>query len=265
VQDQLAYRFLPPGLQAVVSLTRWAPFRKLLFRLSEKRATGIWGGVLCRKRYIDDRLVEALRAGLEAVVNLGAGFDTRLYRLPGVSALPVFEVDLPANIALKARKLQQILGKVPAHVRLVPVDFTRQDLGSVLQAHGYHSQMQSFFIWEAVTQYLDEPAVRKTFDFFAQAPAGSRLAFTYIRQDFMEGRALRGAEALYRGFRLKEQFWNFGLAPEQVPAFLSPYSWAELEQVGSQEYTERYLQPCGRILPVTEIERLVYAHKVQPG
>ena len=59
VQDDLAYRFLPPGLRAVVSLTRWAPIRKLLFRASEKRATGIWGGVLCRKRYIDDQLVRS--------------------------------------------------------------------------------------------------------------------------------------------------------------------------------------------------------------
>ena len=74
-------------------------------------------------------------------------------------------------------------------------------------------------------------------------------------------RALHGAEALYQGFRLKEQFWKLWAGAGAGARFLSPYAWAELEQVGSQEYTDRYLQPCGRVLPVTEIERLVYAHK----
>ena len=265
VQDELAYQFLPSGVKALVSLTRWAPVRKFLSNIADNRGRGVWGGVLCRKRYMDDKLVEALSTGIQAVVNLGAGLDTRLYRLPAVTTLPVFEVDLPENIAYKRRKIQQVFGKVPSHVRLVPVDFSRQELGSILQANGYDNQMKSFFIWEAVTQYLPEPAVRKTFEFLAQAQPGSRLVFTYIRQDFMDGSAIEGVETLYQEYRLKTQLWQFGLAPEQVPAFLSQYSWMELEQVGSQEYTARYLRPCGRIMPVMEIERAVYAQKIQSG
>ena len=262
VQDELARQFLPPGVKALVSLTRWAPVRKLLSIIADKRGRGVWGGVLCRKRYIDDKLDEALQDGIQAVVNLGAGFDTRLYRIPAVSALPVFEVDLPENIASKKQKLQRVFGKIPSHVQLVPVDFSQQELASVLPSCGYDSQMKTFFVWEAVTQYLTEPAVRKTFDFLAQAQAGSRLVFTYIRQDFMDGSAIQGSELLYQVYRIKTQLWHFGFAPEQVPAFLSQYSWAEIEQVGSTEYTDRYLQPCGRIMPVTEIERAVYAVKI---
>jgi methyltransferase (TIGR00027 family) len=265
VQDELAYQFLPTVYQIVASLFRWPPARKLLFNLSEKRGRGVWGGVLCRKRYIDEKLTEALSNGIQAIVNLGAGMDTRLYRLPGVPALPVFEVDLPENIAQKRQKLQQVFGKVPSHVQLAPVDFDRQDLGSILQASGYHSQMKTFFIWEAVTQYLPEPAVRKTFEFLSQAQAGSRLVFTYIHQDFMDGRLIQGVEILYRGYRLRTKLWQFGLEPEQVPAFLSQYSWEEVEQVGSPEYTARYLQPCGRSMPVMEIELAVLAHKLQEG
>jgi O-methyltransferase involved in polyketide biosynthesis len=67
---------------------------------------------------------------------------------------------------------------------------------------------------------------------------------------------------LYQAYRGNNPLWHFGLAPGRVAAFLEPYSWKELEQVGSQEYTARYLKPTGRTLPVTEIERAVYAEKL---
>lgn len=261
VQDELACRFLPSGLQHVVGLTRWRPLRRLLYALSEKRAPGVRGGVLCRKRYIDDKAVEAVNAGLSIFVNLGAGLDTRFYRLPALAKRSAFELDLPENIAYKRDKLQLLFGMVPAHVRLVPIEFGAQDLERVLASSGYQEGQKAFFIWEAVTQYLPETAVRKTFDFLAQVPSGCRLVFTYIRESFMDGTMLYGLDALYEGFRVKEQVWQFGLAPEKVAAFLHEYSWEEVEQVGSQEYTAWYLNPCERVLPVMEIERAVHAEK----
>lgn len=262
VHDELACQFLPPGLQHVVRLAQWRPLRRLVYRLSEKRAPGVRGGVLCRKRYIDDKALEAVNAGIDTLVNLGAGLDTRFYRLPALAGTSAFEVDLPENIAYKSEKLQQLFGMVPARVRLVPMEFGAQDLERVLTSSGYQKGQKTFFIWEAVTQYLPETAVRSTFDFLAQAPSGSRLVFTYIRQDFMDGTALCGLDALYQGFRVKEQVWQFGLAPEKVAPFLHEYSWGEVEQVGTQEYTALYLKPCGRALRVMDIERAVRAEKL---
>jgi methyltransferase (TIGR00027 family) len=262
VQDELALQFLPPGLKSLAKLTRWPPARALMFNISEKRARGVWGGVLCRKRYIDEKVLEALSAGINAIVMLGAGLDTRAYRLAPLAGIRVFEVDLPENIEYKRARLHQLYGRVPAHVTLVPVDFDGQELESALASQGYTTGQKSFFVWEAVTQYLTESGVRKTFSFLAKAKAGSRMVFTYIRQDFIDGTAIHGLEALYQGFRVKEQFWHFGLVPEQVPAFLQEYSWKELEQAGSQEYTTRYVKPSGRAIPVTEIERAAYAEKI---
>jgi hypothetical protein len=77
VQDELACRCLPSGLQHVVRLTHWRPLRRLVYRLSEKRAPGVRGGVLCRKRYIDDKDVEAANSQVYlqgyAQVSLGDG------------------------------------------------------------------------------------------------------------------------------------------------------------------------------------------------
>jgi methyltransferase (TIGR00027 family) len=233
-----------------------------MFHLAERGGRGIWGAVLCRKRYIDDRLLEAVSAGIQAVVILGAGLDTRAYRLAALGTIPVFEVDLPENIAYKRTKLLELYGSVPAHVAFVPLDFDSQDLASGLASQGYRAEYKSFFVWEAVTQYLSENGVRRTLSFLAQTKSGSRLVFTYVRKDFIDGTARYGLDAVYETYRVKRQLWRFGLEPAQVAAFLEQYAWKELEQAGSQDYTLRYLRPVGRALPVTEIERAVYAEKL---
>jgi methyltransferase (TIGR00027 family) len=261
VHDDVAHRFLPPSLKLVTRLARWRPLANLLIKAAEQTATGIWGSMLCRKRYIDDKNLEALRAGNEVVVILGAGLDTRAYRLPELVGVPVFELDLPENIDYKRKKVVESFGEVPAHVHLVPIDFEAQDLGSVLAEHGYEPERKTFFVWEGVTQYLSEAGVRDTLRFLAQAAPGSRLVFTYLRKDFLDGDELYGARAAYQRFKIEEKVWKFALGPADVPPLLAQYGWSELEQMGPHELTEHYVEPLGRTLAVSEIERTVYAEK----
>ena len=173
-----------------------------------------------------------------------------------------YELDLPINIDRKRTRLTKLFGEVPANVTLVPIDFETQDLADILADHGYRPKRPTFFVWEAVTQYLTEPGVRKTFDFLATAAVGSHLVFTYVRKDFLEGTALYGGENAYQEFVVKRQLWHFGMDPDQVAKFLADYGWSETEQMGPQEFTHRYLRPSGRVLPVSEIERSVYARKI---
>jgi methyltransferase (TIGR00027 family) len=261
VQDELAIQFLPSIYKAIVNLTRSPSFREWMINLLERRARGVYAGVVCRKRYIDDRLLEAVGAGIQAVVILGAGLDTRLYRLDALSTMPVFEVDLPENIAYKRNMLQKLYRSIPGHVSLVPLDFERQDLASALASQGYNLDYKSFFVWEAVTQYLGEDGIQNTMRSLSQAKVGSRLVFTYILKDFIDGKARYGLDTLYETYRVEKPLWRFGLEPDHVATFLEQYAWKEFEQVGSQEYTSRYLQPVGRLMPVMEIERAVYAEK----
>lgn len=72
----------------------------------------------------------------------------------------------------------------PGSVTLVPIDFETESLGDVQARHGYRGG-QTFFVWEAVTQYLTEVGVREIFEFLASARPGSRLVFTYLRKDFL--------------------------------------------------------------------------------
>jgi methyltransferase (TIGR00027 family) len=198
IHDDLAYHILPFSARAYVWLMRFPRLRNWMVRATEKSVPGIWSGMICRKRYIDERVSEAAGRPIKAVVNLGAGFDTRAYRLPALANIPVWEVDQPENIAAKRSRLRKVLGAVPAHVILAAIDFDREELGAVLAAHGYVTTAPTFFIWEAVSQYLTEAGIQATFDFLAKAPAGSRLAFTYICKDFIDGEVLYGQQNLYK-------------------------------------------------------------------
>ena len=262
INDDLAYRILPFGMRAYVWLMRLSSARDWMIRVAEKKAPGIWAMVMCRKRYIDDKVAEAAVDQAETVVNLGAGFDTQAYRLPALSKVPVWEVDLPENIDAKRSRLRKVFEEVPAHVTLVPIDFDRQELGAVLASHGYAADTKTFFIWEGVTQYLTEAGIQTTFGFLAKAPAGSRLAFTYVRKDFMDGKVCYGQEYLYKKMLLKDKIWLFGMDPEDVADFLGVYGWRVLEHLGYEELAEQYVKPTGRKLVSMPLERMVYAEKL---
>ncbi len=260
VDDDLADLFLPAPLRWLVGATRLAPLRRLLVGASEWTGRGLWANLACRKRFIGDKLDEALD-DIDAVVILGAGLDTRAYRLTRRVRIPVFEVDLPVNIARKAKTVRRVLGELPLSVRLVALDFEHDDLLTALAEHGYRTDYRVFFICEGVTQYLTEHAVRRVLEGLRAAAPGSRMVFTYVRRDFIDGANRYGARTLYRSVRQRRQLWHFGLAPEEVTGFIAEYGWRLVEQAGPDELVQRYVQPTGRALEASQIEWSAYAEK----
>lgn len=166
------------------------------------------------------------------------------------------------NIKAKRARLRKLFGEVPAHAKLVPIDFDREDLGAVLSSHGFSSGNQTFFLWEAVTQYLTETGIRATFDFLAKAPAGSRLAFTYVLKDLIDGKDFYSHEYIYKKMVLKEKAWLYGMDPEEVSNLLGAYGWRVLEHLGYEALAERYVKQTGLNLPSMAFERIVYAEKM---
>jgi methyltransferase (TIGR00027 family) len=260
VDDDLAELFLPAPLRWLVAATRFTPARRLLVRASEWSGPGLWANLACRKRFIADKLTEAL-ADINAVVILGAGLDTRGYRLTRQVRIPVFEADLPVNIALKAKTVRRVLGEAPLSVRLVALDFERDDLLTALAEHGYHTDYRAFFICEGVTQYLTEAGVRRTLEGLRAAAPGSRLVFTYVRRDFIDGTNRYGTRTLYRTVRQRKQLWQFGLDPDEVAGFIAEYGWRLVEQAGPDELVQRYVEPTGRKLKASQLEWSAYAEK----
>ena len=142
------------------------------------------------------------------------------------------------------------------------IDFDHQELGAVLASQGYAADTKTIFVLEGVTQYLTEAGIQTTFDFLAKAPAGSRLVFTYVCKDFIDGKVLYDQEYLYKKMLLKDKIWFFGIDPEDVADFLGVYGWRVLEHLGYEELAERYVKPTGRKLVSLALERVVYAEKL---
>jgi methyltransferase (TIGR00027 family) len=260
VDDDLAARFLPAPTRWLVTATPPALMRRLMMAAMDRDSPGLWANMTCRKRYIADKVTEALD-GIDAVVVLGAGLDTLAYRLARQNDIPIFEIDQPVNIERKAAAVRRVLGKIPSSVQLVPLDFERDDVLTVLAERGYRPDYRTFFIWEGVTQYLTADAVHATLESLRPATSGSRLVFTYVRRDFIDGVNFYGAEQLYRRFRERQQLWRFGLQPEEVLAFLDEHGWRLVEQLGPEQIVQRYIEPTGRDLTASQVEWSAFAEK----
>jgi len=263
-EDPYSEKILPPVYKYFVIIMRPPKIWNFLMNMREKSTPGVVGGILCRTRYIDDVLNNAIEEGVGTVVNLGAGMDTRAFRIPGIENIQYFELDFPELQKVKRSYIDKKIGELPSNVSLVPIDFNSQALGKELKKAGYDSSSKTLFIWEGVTQYISKEAIDDTLKYVAQACTGSRIVFTYVLESFINGSYIPdGLNSLYRlSVKTKNPLFVCGFDPAKMCEYLSKYSLYLIEDVGHEEYLERYIKPKGRDLTVMEIERTVLAEVI---
>lgn len=140
-----------------------------------------------RTSFFDDRVRRAAAAGVEQVVLLGAGFDTRAARLarPG---LRFFEVDHGESQRAKRERLERLGGYPIDAATYVTCDFEHQDFVERLAGAGWRADRAALFLWEGVTAYLTEAAVRATLRRVAEAThPQSVLGFDHVRRKIVSG------------------------------------------------------------------------------
>jgi methyltransferase (TIGR00027 family) len=209
--DPYAQRFLRGWYRLAALLPAAA-----LARAIDARWPGPRAAVCVRTRWIDDAIAAAQAAGLDQLVLLGAGFDARAHRLPGIERVRVFEVDHPATQAMKRR----VVGAAPAHVTYVPVEFGRDALPDALARAGLREDARTFLLWEGVTNYLDAPTVDATLRFAARV--AEQVLFTYVDRAVIDagGEFMGGAESVAYVQKLGEPF-TFGLDPSTLRGYLA--------------------------------------------
>lgn len=241
-------------------LLNFKSMRQLTIKETDAIMPGIYGLQICRTRFIDEAVLSALAQGIKQVVILGAGLDTRPYRLPGLEQVHVFEVDLPSVQATKKRALLKHFKRLPEHVTFLPINFTTQTLQSAFAGTAFDPAQPTVFLWEGVTQYLPAEAVHQTLAFVGQSAPGSILVFTYVLKSVIERcSGLAGANKLMSRMEKGGTPWLFGLKPAELPAFLQPFHFNLLTDFGNNDYHTHYLKPLGRELVVSEVERSVQA------
>jgi len=267
-EDDLARGFLDRRFRAALGVSRWPLVGSLVpWTFIDGHWTGSRGTVAVRTRYIDDALIAALRSGVEQVVILGAGFDSRAYRIPGIDRARVFEVDHPATQAEKKKAVARRLGSLPSHVGFVPIDFSTHTLGGAMPPAGFRATARTFFICEGVTHYLSDPDVDTLFRYVARsAAAGSEMVFTYIHRTILDAsETFAGADRTLTTVRRSGEPYTFGFDPAELPAYLAARDLALIEDLGAEEYRSRYLAPLGRgHEPLSEFQRVALARVVSP-
>lgn len=255
--DRVVARLVGAAVRLMVG---FAGMRKYIVKQTDATMNGIYGAQVCRARYDDDVVRAAAEKGIDQVVILGAGYDTRPYRLSGMEHVKFFEVDLPAVQEGKKKKLRKYLRRLPDNVVFLPIDFSSQTLDSVLGGSMFSSSRPAVFVCEGVTQYLSEADVKKTLSYVGSCAPGSLIVFTYVLRSIIERRSgIPGADKMLDWVATNNAAWSFGLDPATLGEYLRPYHLRLVEDAGSAEYLKRYLEPLKRQLIVSEGERIATA------
>ncbi|MFE2263663.1 SAM-dependent methyltransferase [Streptomyces griseosporeus] len=134
-----------------------------------------------RTRFFDDHLLAAARAGNRQVVLLGAGLDTRAYRLDWPDGTRVFELDLPAVHAFKERI---VTGYTPAATRVPVAADLQDDWRDALLAAGFDPARPTAWLCEGLLFYLAPEAVDRLVATAGQLSApGSTLGAECLNAD----------------------------------------------------------------------------------
>ena len=111
---------------------------------------------------IDRYLQEAIASGVDTVVNLGAGLDTRPYRMTLPASLSWVEVDMPKIVALKEDRLA---GETPrCRLARIAADLSVDDARRAALAECVARARRAIVLTEGVLTYLPLEDVAKLAD-----------------------------------------------------------------------------------------------------
>ena len=165
-----------------------------------------------RSRWFDEHLLAGARDGLDQVVILASGLDTRAQRLDWPSGTTVFEIDQADVVDFKDRVLTETDGRPePAGgVRRVAlrVDL-RHDWPAALREAGFDPARPSAWLAEGLLPYLPAQAEIDLFDRITELSApGSRVAVEHLADavDHLEDDELVATSSERFGVDVRELF-----------------------------------------------------------
>ncbi len=161
VEDPYAHWFLGPAMRAAAA---GIAMSGSVGHVLEARGGALATWVLVRHRFLDDCLGAAIESGVEQVVVLGAGYDTRALRFAReLDGRPVYELDLPATSRRKGAILERHASDLPkTNLHRLEIDFLTQTIDEVLVAAGFVPERRTLFLQEGVSMYLTRKAVEDT-------------------------------------------------------------------------------------------------------
>jgi methyltransferase (TIGR00027 family) len=185
-----------------------------------------------RTRFIDDRVLAALAAGIRQVVICGAGYDDRALRFRA-TGVRYFELDHPGTQADKAARLAAVAGPGPV---LVQADFSTDDVAGMLAAAGHDATQPTLFICEGLLVYLTHHECDRLLAALAEraAPASELVVTLAVHADDQDTELVLATANAARRTASTEP-WRTILPRKQHLAMLTHAGWqvAECEDAPS--------------------------------
>lgn len=196
-----------------------------------------WSTVV-RTSAVDRLICEALLSDVDTVLNLGAGLDTRPYRMKLPATLRWIEMDFPNIVELKNSKLVEY--KPVCELERVGIDLLdRRSRSTLLDRCGMTSK-NTLVITEGVLSY---------FSVYDAATLAEELAdISSIRfwiQDFDNA----GQRRLPRGWEAKLKAAPFLFKVKDWFEFFEKYGWRSCQVITSFEESQRLNRPYPLDLP----------------
>ena len=236
---------------------------KALIENTEKLFPGLSSSIMARVRYFDDFVERLANEALEQLVILGAGYDTRAYRIEGLKEnVKVFEVDHPNTQSFKIQKVKEIFGSISNHVVYVPIDFDTQKLDQRLLECGYGPSKKNLFIMEGLFMYIPPDAVDEILSFIVNNSAkGSTVIFDYVPQSVVDGTSDLGVgKNLHNHAKEYKEPLQFGIEEGTLETFLKERGFSSIENVTSEDYRKAYFDGKNRSKEVCSL--FLFAHAV---
>ncbi|HEV2221486.1 MAG TPA: class I SAM-dependent methyltransferase [Candidatus Acidoferrales bacterium] len=249
-----------PAIRNVSDTARWVAFyrameterkdaifhdpyaRKLAGARGEEIVNTLRGGkrqawaMIVRTALLDDMLLRTIAGqGIDLVVNLAAGLDTRPYRLALPAALQWVEVDLPEMIAYKT----EMLGSETPHCQVERMavdladDAARRELFGRLDA----GARRALVITEGLLAYLSEEHVGKL-----AHDLHERQHFQYWLTDIASPKVKQMMEKHW-GKELRAAGAPIHFAPEVGEEFFRPFGWESIEFRGFFQASREFNRP----------------------
>lgn len=232
---------------------------------------GVHNSLSARVRYFDDFVGKFIDEGLEQLVILGAGYDTRAYRIEGLDKVRVFEVDHPGTQSVKMEKIKEIFGSLPDHVAYVSVDFGTEDFGQRLLEHGYEKSRKTVFIMEGLIYYLPPKVVDEMLSFIAKnSGIGSAIVFDYVHESSIDRTdGICGVQctacdqnAIKNATKDMEQQgepYKFGIKEGMLEEFVAQHGFSRVCNATSEDYKKAYFQGINEGRPVCCLSYFAHA------
>jgi methyltransferase (TIGR00027 family)/uncharacterized protein (TIGR02246 family) len=175
-----------------------------------------------RTKFLDDALHNTVRArSLHQVVILGAGMDTRAFRIPWPSGVRVFEVDRDEIFDHKEAVLARAAASPSCDRQVVRADLARSWSGALLAA-GFEKSKPAAFLVEGLLMYLDEAEALRLLEAIGEVAAhGSWIALDAVNQEVLTSPYM---SRYMNALREAGSPWRFGI--DDPEGFLAKLGWA---------------------------------------